>query len=159
MTVYLKFLIRLYFVGVQLQIIKALLTVVTSQHVEVHEGTVLLAVRTCYNIFLASRNLINQTTARATLTQMLNVIFVRMENQALVNEVQSELVQQNSISNGGCEEMHKSLEHSDVSSHSEVIYPDEVAMVTDILEGIIDNVITTIEANVQSDENASSIVR
>lgn len=27
--------------GVQLQIIKALLTVVTSQHVEVHEGTVL----------------------------------------------------------------------------------------------------------------------
>lgn len=69
--------------GVQLQIIKALLTVVTSQHVEVHEGTVLLAVRTCYNIYLASKNLINQTTARATLTQMLNVIFSRMENQAL----------------------------------------------------------------------------
>ncbi|XP_044734838.1 brefeldin A-inhibited guanine nucleotide-exchange protein 1 isoform X2 [Chrysoperla carnea] len=69
--------------GVQLQIIKALLTVVTSQHVEVHEGTVLLAVRTCYNIYLASKNLINQTTARATLTQMLNVIFARMENQAL----------------------------------------------------------------------------
>ncbi|XP_049777392.1 brefeldin A-inhibited guanine nucleotide-exchange protein 1 [Schistocerca cancellata] len=68
--------------GVQLQIIKALLTVVTSQHVEVHEGTVLLAVRTCYNIYLASKNLINQTTARATLTQMLNVIFMRMETQA-----------------------------------------------------------------------------
>lgn len=66
--------------GVQLQIIKALLTVVTSQHVEVHEGTVLLAVRTCYNIYLASKNLINQTTARATLTQMLNVIFTKMEN-------------------------------------------------------------------------------
>lgn len=68
--------------GVQLQIIKALLTVVTSQHVEVHEGTVLDAVRTCYNIYLASKNLINQTTARATLQQMLNVIFTRMENQA-----------------------------------------------------------------------------
>lgn len=68
--------------GVQLQIIKALLTVVTSQNVEVHEGTVLLAVRTCYNIYLASKNLVNQTTARATLTQMLNVIFTRMENQA-----------------------------------------------------------------------------
>ncbi|XP_054286220.1 brefeldin A-inhibited guanine nucleotide-exchange protein 1-like isoform X2 [Macrosteles quadrilineatus] len=68
--------------GVQLQIIKALLTVVTSQHVEVHEGTVLLAVRTVYNIYLASKNLINQTTARATLTQMLNVIFARMESQA-----------------------------------------------------------------------------
>uniref|UniRef100_A0A674F2F8 SEC7 domain-containing protein n=1 Tax=Salmo trutta TaxID=8032 RepID=A0A674F2F8_SALTR len=69
--------------GVQLQIIKALLTVVTSQHIEIHEGTVLQAVRTCYNIYLASKNLINQTTAKATLTQMLNVIFARMENQAL----------------------------------------------------------------------------
>lgn len=68
--------------GVQLQIIKALLTVVTSQHVEVHEGTVLQAVRTCYDIYLSSKNLVNQTTARATLTQMLNVIFMRMENQA-----------------------------------------------------------------------------
>lgn len=62
---------------------KALLTVVTSQACEVHEGSILLAVRTCYNIYLASRNLINQTTARATLTQMLNVIFARMEAQAV----------------------------------------------------------------------------
>uniref|UniRef100_A0A8C7ILB2 ARF guanine nucleotide exchange factor 2 n=1 Tax=Oncorhynchus kisutch TaxID=8019 RepID=A0A8C7ILB2_ONCKI len=69
--------------GVQLQIIKALLTAVTSPHIEIHEGTVLLTVRTCYNIYLASRNLINQTTAKATLTQMLNVIFTRMETQAV----------------------------------------------------------------------------
>lgn len=69
--------------GVQLQIIKALLTVVTSQHVQVHQKTLLNAVKTCYNIYLASKNLVNQTTARATLTQMLNVIFTRMENQAL----------------------------------------------------------------------------
>uniref|UniRef100_A0A7N6A4X3 SEC7 domain-containing protein n=1 Tax=Anabas testudineus TaxID=64144 RepID=A0A7N6A4X3_ANATE len=69
--------------GVQLQIIKALLTAVTSPHIEIHEGTVLLTVRTCYNIYLASKNLINQTTAKATLTQMLNVIFTRMENQAV----------------------------------------------------------------------------
>uniref|UniRef100_A0A673ZUG7 ARF guanine nucleotide exchange factor 1 n=1 Tax=Salmo trutta TaxID=8032 RepID=A0A673ZUG7_SALTR len=69
--------------GIQLQIIKALLTSVTSQHIEIHEGTVLQAVRTCYNIYLASKNLINQTTAKATLTQMLNVIFARMENQAV----------------------------------------------------------------------------
>ena len=56
---------------------------VTSQHVEIHEGTLLVAVRTCYNIYLASENLVNQTTAKATLTQMLNVIFTRMENQAV----------------------------------------------------------------------------
>jgi hypothetical protein len=63
--------------GVQLQIIKALLTVITSSTCEVHEGMVLQTVRTCYNIYLASKNLINQTTAKATLTQMLNVIFSR----------------------------------------------------------------------------------
>ncbi|RWS13810.1 brefeldin A-inhibited guanine nucleotide-exchange protein 1-like isoform X6 [Dinothrombium tinctorium] len=67
--------------GIQLQIIKALLTLVTSQHCQVHEGSILLAVRTCYNIYLGSKNLINQTTAKATLTQMLNVIFSRMEAQ------------------------------------------------------------------------------
>uniref|UniRef100_A0A8C3GRC2 ADP ribosylation factor guanine nucleotide exchange factor 2 n=1 Tax=Cairina moschata TaxID=8855 RepID=A0A8C3GRC2_CAIMO len=69
--------------GVQLQIIKALLTAVTSPYIEIHEGTVLQTVRTCYNIYLASKNLINQTTAKATLTQMLNVIFTRMENQSV----------------------------------------------------------------------------
>ncbi|GLH01180.1 Protein MON2 homolog [Gryllus bimaculatus] len=86
--------------GVQLQIIKALLTVVTSQHVEVHEGTVLLAVRTCYNIYLASRNLINQTTARATLTQMLNVIFSRMESQAADEAVRVKVTSENVENNG-----------------------------------------------------------
>lgn len=59
------------------------MTIVTANTCEIHEGTVLLAVRTCYNIYLASKNLINQTTAKATLTQMLNVIFTRMENQAV----------------------------------------------------------------------------
>ncbi|KAG7472307.1 hypothetical protein MATL_G00107540 [Megalops atlanticus] len=76
--------------GVQLQIIKALLTAVTSPHIEIHEGTVLLTVRTCYNIYLASRNLINQTTAKATLTQMLNVIFTRMETQAALEAREKE---------------------------------------------------------------------
>lgn len=59
----------------------------TSPHIEIHEGTVLQTVRTCYNIYLASKNLINQTTAKATLTQMLNVIFTRMENQVVSGRV------------------------------------------------------------------------
>ena len=41
--------------------------------------TCLQAVRTCYNIFLMSRSEVNQTTAKASLTQMLNVVFQRME--------------------------------------------------------------------------------
>ena len=63
--------------------VQALLTAVTSNSCEVHEGTLLQAVRTCYNIYLASRNLINQTTAKATLSQMISVIFQRMEAQAV----------------------------------------------------------------------------
>lgn len=74
--------------GVQLQVIKALLTIVTSPIVEVHERDILLVVRTCYNIYMATRNLVNQTTARATLTQMLNVIFQRMEQATLDAAVQ-----------------------------------------------------------------------
>jgi brefeldin A-inhibited guanine nucleotide-exchange protein len=81
--------------GVQLQIIKALLTAVTTPSCDVHEGTLLKvksplakirrlshwqAVRTCYSIYLASKNIVNQTTAKATLTQMLSVIFQRMES-------------------------------------------------------------------------------
>ena len=63
--------------------LQALLTAVTSNSCEVHEGTLLQAVRTCYNIYLASRNLTNQRTAQATLSQMISVIFQRMEAQAV----------------------------------------------------------------------------
>uniref|UniRef100_A0A674NLP3 ARF guanine nucleotide exchange factor 2 n=1 Tax=Takifugu rubripes TaxID=31033 RepID=A0A674NLP3_TAKRU len=92
--------------GVQLQIIKALLTIVTSPHIEIHEGTVLLTVRTCYNIYLASRNLINQTTAKATLAQMLNVIFTRMETQA-VSSLHNTLPTDTQFGNDEGEEEHQ----------------------------------------------------
>ncbi|CAL8073044.1 unnamed protein product [Calicophoron daubneyi] len=69
--------------GIQLQVLKALLTVITSSVVEIHEADVLLAIRTCYNIFMATKNPVNQATARATLTQIINIIFQRMEHNAL----------------------------------------------------------------------------
>jgi len=56
-----------------------LLTVVTSQYVQIHEGTILLTLRTAYNMYLTSNSVVNQTTASAMLTQMVNVIFKRME--------------------------------------------------------------------------------
>lgn len=64
---------------VQLQVIKVLLTAVTSSHCEVHEGNLLLSVRSCFHIHLISRNQVNKTTAKAALTQMLSVINQRME--------------------------------------------------------------------------------
>ena len=63
-------------------LLQALLTIMTAQTVEVHGPTVLQAVRCCYNIYLASRNVINQTTAKASLTQILTTLFQRMENEA-----------------------------------------------------------------------------
>lgn len=65
--------------GVELKVLKGLLTAVTSSVVHVHGQALLLAVRTCYNIFLMSRSEVNQTTAKASLTQMLNIAFQRME--------------------------------------------------------------------------------
>lgn len=66
--------------GVQLQIIKALLTLVTSPSCQVHESSLLLAIQTCFDIYLSSRNLTNQNTAKATLTQMYNNSFQKMES-------------------------------------------------------------------------------
>lgn len=84
---------------VQLQILKALLTLLTCACCEVHEGAVLQAVRTAYNIYLASKNLVNQTTSIATLTQMLSAIFLRMErapqdDEAIVAAVVNDIVSQ-----------------------------------------------------------------
>jgi brefeldin A-inhibited guanine nucleotide-exchange protein len=64
---------------VQLQMIRALLTAVTSQTCEVHGNSLMLAVRTCFQIHKDSKNSMNQRTAQGSLTQMLNVVTQRME--------------------------------------------------------------------------------
>ena len=69
---------------VQLQIVKAVLTAVTSAQpaTAVHDTTLLLAVKTCFYIYLVSKSATIQSTANATLTQMLNVVFQRLETEA-----------------------------------------------------------------------------
>lgn len=114
---------------------------------EVHEGTVLLAVRTCYNIFLASKNLVNQTTARATLTQMLNVIFTRMENQALEAEVQSE-VTVNVNDNKSVKSL--KLDTPDGDSKAYEVEGSEVA-VAEVIDKIIDNVMLEVSSKKHND--------
>ncbi len=74
--------------AVQLQVLKALLTIVTAPGIRVHGNSLLQAVRTCYNVYLASRNLINQTTAKATLSQTLNFVFQAMEATGAERELQ-----------------------------------------------------------------------
>ncbi|KAL2603207.1 hypothetical protein R1flu_013143 [Riccia fluitans] len=65
--------------GIELLVLKTLLTAVTSSSLRVHGDCLLKAVRTCYNIFLGSKSPVNQSTAKASLTQMLVIVFRRME--------------------------------------------------------------------------------
>ncbi|CAG9324857.1 unnamed protein product [Blepharisma stoltei] len=65
--------------NVQLQVIKTLLTMVTSFNCEIHDKMLLEAFRACYHIHITSNNLVNQTTSKATLTQMLHSLFQKME--------------------------------------------------------------------------------
>ncbi|XP_050545726.1 brefeldin A-inhibited guanine nucleotide-exchange protein 2 isoform X2 [Daktulosphaira vitifoliae] len=138
--------------GILLQIIKALLTVVTSQHVEVHEATILKAVKTCYNIYLASRNLVNQTTARATLTQMLNVIFNRMEVQALEAELYSKDVESVTIEYNENE----TIIHNDDSNNYEI---SDDLVINDIVNEICDAAIESVDYDRKTKELAQDIVR
>ena len=64
---------------VELCALKALLTAVTSASFLVHGEALLRAIRACYNLFLGSRNAVNQMTAKATLTQLITMVFRRME--------------------------------------------------------------------------------
>lgn len=64
---------------VHVQVIKLLLMTLTSKNCEVHEASLLLAVRSCFHIHLISKNPANKTTAKAALTQIMSVVFNKME--------------------------------------------------------------------------------
>ncbi|KAI5079490.1 hypothetical protein GOP47_0004969 [Adiantum capillus-veneris] len=56
--------------AIELLVLKTLLTAVTSVPLRVHGETLLKAVRTCYNVYLGSKVIVNQSTAKASLTQI-----------------------------------------------------------------------------------------
>ncbi|OCH90953.1 hypothetical protein OBBRIDRAFT_887302 [Obba rivulosa] len=63
--------------AVSLQIVKALLALVLSPTILVHQSSLLKAVRTVYNVFLLSTDPVNQMVAQGGLTQMVNHVFAR----------------------------------------------------------------------------------
>uniref|UniRef100_A0A2P2JXI4 SEC7 domain-containing protein n=4 Tax=Rhizophora mucronata TaxID=61149 RepID=A0A2P2JXI4_RHIMU len=65
--------------AMELAVLKTLLSAVTSISLRIHGDCLLRIVRTCYDIYLGSKNLVNQTTAKASLIQMLVIVFRRME--------------------------------------------------------------------------------
>eukprot|EP00897_Mesotaenium_endlicherianum_P001745 jgi/Mesen1/1599/ME000134S00728 len=74
--------------SVELLVLKTLLSSVTTTSLRVHGECLLKAVRTCYNIYLGSKAPVNQTTAKASLTQMLVIVFRRMEADSSTVPVQ-----------------------------------------------------------------------
>eukprot|EP00762_Andalucia_godoyi_P001130 ANDGO_01933.mRNA.1 Brefeldin A-inhibited guanine nucleotide-exchange protein 3 len=64
---------------VELLIVKILLSAVATCMFHVHGSSLLFAVRTCYNIHLVSKNMVNQVTAKAAIAQMLSIVCQRFE--------------------------------------------------------------------------------
>ncbi|XAR54126.1 hypothetical protein NMG60_11029136 [Bertholletia excelsa] len=74
--------------AVELLVLKTLLSAVTSVSLRIHGDCLLQIVRTCYDIYLGSKSPVNQTTARASLIQMLVIVFRRMEADSTTVPVQ-----------------------------------------------------------------------
>ncbi|CAH0520215.1 unnamed protein product [Peronospora belbahrii] len=64
---------------VQIQVLRILLTAVTTPTCEVHEHALLKAVRACYHVHLVSKSATNRMVAKATLQQIISIVFHRME--------------------------------------------------------------------------------
>jgi len=73
---------------IELLVLKTLLSAVTSVSLRIHGDCLLQIVRTCYDVYLGSKNVVNQTTAKASLTQMLVIVFRRMEADSSTVPVQ-----------------------------------------------------------------------
>ncbi len=72
---------------VQLQVLKVILSAVTSKDFQVHGQVLLHCVYMCFNLFLATEDDILAMTCKATLTQMLNFIFQKLEaKDAILSE-------------------------------------------------------------------------
>jgi brefeldin A-inhibited guanine nucleotide-exchange protein len=73
---------------IELLLLKTLLSAVTSTSVRLHGDCLLRAVRACYDMYLGSRSAVNQVTAKASLVQMLVIVFRRMEADSSTVPVQ-----------------------------------------------------------------------
>ncbi|KAJ1823030.1 guanine nucleotide exchange protein for ADP-robosylation factor [Coemansia sp. RSA 2598] len=63
---------------VQLQIVKALFALISSDKLPVRQSAMLNTIRTAYNVFVLSKSQGNQTIAQGTLTQMVRLVLSRV---------------------------------------------------------------------------------
>lgn len=95
-----------------LQVLKVLLTAVASGKFKVHGEPLLGVIRVCYNIALNSKSPINQATSKAMLTQMISIVFRRMETDIV------------STSSSASQEEHASGDRSSLKTE-EIIAADQ----------------------------------
>ncbi|TMW59230.1 hypothetical protein Poli38472_007375 [Pythium oligandrum] len=102
---------------VQIQVLRVLLTAVTTPTCEVHEHSLLKAVRACYHIHLVSKNATNQTVAKATLQQITSIVFQRMEtfDQRVQEETEATL-RESLQKSGATSESRPESEHEDTEN-------------------------------------------
>ncbi|PIA16777.1 Sec7-domain-containing protein, partial [Coemansia reversa NRRL 1564] len=64
--------------AVQLQIVKALFALLSSERLPVRQASMLATIRTAYNVFVLARSPSTQTIAQGTLTQMVHMVLARV---------------------------------------------------------------------------------
>ncbi|CDR38317.1 CYFA0S02e00232g1_1 [Cyberlindnera fabianii] len=74
---------------IEVQVVRALMTGVLNETLPAHGSTLLKAVRQIYNIFILSVNSANQSIAQASLTQVVNVVFDKVEKIPNLKEAAS----------------------------------------------------------------------
>eukprot|EP00002_Diphylleia_rotans_P014444 TRINITY_DN2814_c0_g1_i8.p1 TRINITY_DN2814_c0_g1~~TRINITY_DN2814_c0_g1_i8.p1 ORF type:complete len:1545 (+),score=258.96 TRINITY_DN2814_c0_g1_i8:58-4692(+) len=68
--------------GVQIQLIKALLSLITSHHTDIHDTNLLNVLRACIYIYTNSKTVLIEKTVKTTITQILHTVFARFEQSA-----------------------------------------------------------------------------
>ncbi|KAG7395171.1 Brefeldin A-inhibited guanine nucleotide-exchange protein 1 [Phytophthora boehmeriae] len=99
--------------GVQIQVLRVLLTAVTTPTCEVHEHALLRAVRACYHVHLVSKSVTNRTVAKATLQQIISIVFQRMETFDRRVEEETKATLQASLEKQNQEEESKQRQEQD----------------------------------------------
>ncbi|PNY04504.1 brefeldin a-inhibited guanine nucleotide-exchange protein 2-like [Trifolium pratense] len=116
--------------GMELLVLKTLLSAVTSISLRIHGDCLLLIVRTCYDIYLVSKNMVNQTTAKASLIQMLVIVFRRMEADSSTVPIQPIVVA----------ELMAPVEKSDVDSSMTLFVQGFITKIMQDIDGVLNPV-------------------
>ncbi|XP_010544658.1 PREDICTED: brefeldin A-inhibited guanine nucleotide-exchange protein 2 [Tarenaya hassleriana] len=113
--------------AIELLVLKTLLSAVTSTSLRIHGDCLLQIVRACYDIYLGSKNVVNQTTAKASLIQMLVIVFRRMEADSSTIPIQPIVVA----------ELMEPIEKSDADGSMTQFVQGFITKITQDIDGVL----------------------